>query len=216
MTDDDRLAELFRTAASDAGAPSPGFDHGEVVAASRRITARRRTALTGALGVVAVIGISVAVVLPERSFDATAAAPAVAPDSAQRAEAGSPAAADQAAAPAPPLGPGLTPCADQQDPALRALVEQALPEVAGARPAATTDECRQAGERGVSVEVGGGVLTVRYLAPGVAATAPPGAAAAPTASGGTVIVSSGPGRSGGPVPFAGRLGAAAAFLAERL
>ena len=52
-----------------------------------------------------------------------------------------------------PLGPGTGECADRQDPALRALVEQALPEVVGAREAATTLECRPGGERGVALEV---------------------------------------------------------------
>lgn len=221
MSDDDRLAELFHAAASDAGAP-PAFDHGQVVTASQRITARRRAAITGALGVLAVVGIGTAVVLPGLSTGttSTAAAPYVVPDGAEKRAAAptvpAPAQAQAADSAVVPLGPGTTACADRQDPALRALVEQVLPEVVGAPAAATTEECRPAGERGVSVEVGGGLLTVQYLPPGVAAVPPAGAVSAPTVSGGTVIVSSGLGRPGDPVPLAGRLDAAAEFLADRL
>lgn len=115
-----------------------------------------------------------------------------------------------------PLGPGTGDCADRQDPALRALVEQALPEVVGAPMAATTMECRPGGERGVAVEVGDGVLTVTYLPPGPVTTLPDGARSAPTASGGTVVVSSRATRAVDPAPLADRLDATAAFLAPRL
>ena len=77
MTDDDRLAELFRAAASDAGAPPPGFDHDDVVAASRRITARRRSALIGgAFALFAVVGVGAAVAVPDTPATTSAAAPA--------------------------------------------------------------------------------------------------------------------------------------------
>jgi hypothetical protein len=115
-----------------------------------------------------------------------------------------------------PLGPGTGDCADRQDPALRALVEQVLPEVAGAPEAATTMECRPGGERGVALEVPGGLLTVTYLPPGPVTEAPDGARTAPTASGGTVVVSSRATRSGGPEPFADRLDAVVVYLAPRL
>jgi hypothetical protein len=63
--DEDRLAGLFREAASDGGAPAPGFDHGDVVATSRRITARRRSAVIGgAVALFAVAGIGTVVALP--------------------------------------------------------------------------------------------------------------------------------------------------------
>jgi hypothetical protein len=115
-----------------------------------------------------------------------------------------------------PLGPGSGDCADRQDPALRALVEQALPEVAGAPEAATTMECRPGGERGVALEAGGGVLTVTYLPPGPAGQFADGARTSPTASGGTVVVSSRATRSGDPAPFVDRLDAVVAYLAPRL
>ena len=63
--DEDRLAELFRAAASDAGAPPPGFDHGDVVATSRRITARRRSAVIGgAVALLVVAGVGTVAALP--------------------------------------------------------------------------------------------------------------------------------------------------------
>ena len=90
--DDDRLAGLFREAASDGGAPAPGFDHGDVVATSRRITARRRSAVIGgALALFAVAGIGTVVALPRGDTSTVSAA---APAPAQRA-------ADAAAPPAP-------------------------------------------------------------------------------------------------------------------
>ncbi len=119
-----------------------------------------------------------------------------------------------------PLGPGVRGCADRQDPALRALVEQALPEVAGAPEAATTTECRPGGERGVALEVrdgaSAGLLSVASLPPGSAVAAAPGARVAPTASGGTVVVASRADRAGDPPPFADRLDAVVAYLAPRL
>ncbi|HEY0816923.1 MAG TPA: hypothetical protein VGE11_26915 [Pseudonocardia sp.] len=93
----------------------------------------------------------------------------------------------------PPLGPGATPCADRQDPALRALVVAVLPEVAGAPGAATTDICLPGTQRYLSVELGGGVLTVAYLPAGTVPRPTEGASSAPTASQGTVLVSPAPG-----------------------
>ena len=76
--DEDRLAGLFRDAASDGGAPPPGFGHGDVVATSRRITARRRSAVVGgALALFAVAGVGTVVALPRgESATVSAAAPA--------------------------------------------------------------------------------------------------------------------------------------------
>lgn len=233
MDDDERLATLFAAAASEAGAPPTAFDHGDVLAASRRITVRRRTALiTGGFAVFALLGIGSAV-LPgsTQEPDATsAAAPAIAPE----ASSGS----DQADAPAgsggselseglrsaptdvAPLGSGTGVCADRQDRALRALVEQAIPEVSGARPGAVTDVCLPGGQRHVTLEVDdtgvAGLLAVAYLPPGTVADPVEGELTAPTASGGTVIVSSRPARPGGPVPFEARLDTAASYLAARL
>lgn len=226
--DDERLGALFRAAASDG--PSPPFDHGDVVAASRRITARRRAAVAGgALALLAVAGVGAAVVRPgslDRDSASTVAVPMAAPETdgvaAPEAAAGSVEAPLRDVAPlrGTPLGPGTGECADRQDPALRAYVEQVLPEVAGAPEAATTEECRPGGERGVSLEVddhgAAGLLTVQYLPPGTEAAIVPGAVSAPTASGGTVIVSTRAGAPDDPAPFADRLDTAAAFLAPRL
>ena len=238
--DDERLGALFRAAASDSAAPAPGFDHEAVVRASRRITVRRRAAVTvGGLALFVLAGVGGAVVLPGSSGGsgdaATVAAPMNAPDAppadsrAQR-QAQPPAAAERApgvapapeaaAVPGPPLGPGTTECADRQDPALRALVEEFLPEVVGAPEAAITMECRPRGERGVNIEVrdgaATGLLTVQYLPPGAQPEHVEGAVVAPTASGGTVVVSSRGERAGAPVPFADRLSALATHLSPRL
>ena len=68
--------------------------------------------------------------------------------------------------------------------------------VAGAPTAATTEECRPGTQRYLTLEVqdgpAGGLLAVAYLPPGPTPEPPPGSVAARTASGGTVIVSSGP------------------------
>ncbi|QJY45378.1 hypothetical protein [Pseudonocardia broussonetiae] len=246
MTDDDRIAALFSEAASDA--PPPGFDHDRVVATSRRITARRRSAvLGGAMALLVVTGVGVATGLPGSGAGSgeltSAAAPAAAPEApADPAPAGSALAesapAEDAAAQAPeaqlpeslrdqpeftgaPLGPGTTECAQRQDPALRAFVEEVLPEVAGATEAAVTMDCRPGGERGVSLEVDDagtpGLLTVEYLPPGEVAGATSGTSASSvTASGGTVVVTARGDGPGAPVPFEGRLDTAAAYLAPRL
>jgi hypothetical protein len=254
MTDDDRLAELFRTAASDVGVPPPGFDHDDVVTASRRITARRRSALLGgAFALFAVVGVGAAVAVPDTPETTSAAAPApgdqagaeraaVAPEGAPVPDAarsggaaesggaaGSSGAADSAAPqlaqPAPPftgtpLGPGNAPCADRQDPQLRAYLEQVLPEVIGAPTAASTEECRPGTQRYLTLEVqdgpAHGLLGVAYLPPGPTPEPPPGSVAARTASGGTVVVSTGPMGGTVPPPFLNRLGEVAAYLAPRL
>ena len=254
---DDRLAGLFHAAASDVGAPPPRFDHGDVVATSRRITARRRSAVVGgAVALLVVAGVGTVATLPRgQSATVSAAAPAAPAERNAAGAPGGPAAAPQAAVggaaagagsdsagsggagggdgaggagagtgsgaeadggaagaggsndgtgsgagvgaqpgagQAAPLGPGRTTCADRQDPALRALLVQALPEAAGARAAATTDVCLPGSQRYVSLELGGGVLTVGYLPPGTISRLAPGASSAPTASGGTVIIVSPP------------------------
>ncbi|GAA5132662.1 hypothetical protein [Pseudonocardia adelaidensis] len=242
MTDDERLGALFRAAASDSAAPEPGFDHDSIVRTSRRITARRRTAVVvGGLALFAVVGVGGAIVLPGRTAGgdaATVAAPMHAPegpsaDSRAQRKAPPPAAAEggpgvlMAPAPGaaavggpPPLGPGTTQCADRQDPALRAVVEEFLPEAIGAPEAAVTEECRPGGERGVNLEVGdggtAGLLTVQYLPPGAAPSPPEGAVTAPTASGGTVVVSTRGDGPGAPAPFADRLHPLVTQLAPRL
>ncbi len=122
MTDDDRLAELFRAAAADPAAPPPGFDHRDVLSASRRITARRRSALVaGAFALFAVVGVGAAVALPDSPTATSAAAPAAA----DRAEANR---VDAAQAPAPEAG-----------------AQQAGKEQAGAERAAAGDAADAAG-----------------------------------------------------------------------
>jgi hypothetical protein len=225
--DEARIAALFRDAAS--GAPPPAFDAAQVVATSRRITRRRRSAVAGAaLAVLAVAGVGVvagiggprdATVTAASGQAADQAAPGAgaAGDAARAAAPAAPAAPNAAVPPVgPPLGPGTRECADRQDPALRTLVDQALPEVVGASEAATTMECRPGGGRGVALEVGGGVLVVTYLPPGPVTEPPDGARSAPTASGGTVLISSRPDRAGDAAPFADRLDAVVAYLAPRL
>jgi hypothetical protein len=229
--DQEKLAALFRAAASDTGAPPPSFDHDDVVAASRRIGARRARIAAGAAGLVVVAGIGAAVVLPNTlssSSSTSAAAPYAASEAPGAAEKAAPdAAAPRAVAPQIAsgggyLGPGKSECANRQDPELRMLVDQALP-VAGAPQAAITMECRPGGERGVNLEVQdagrSGVLTVEYLPPGVAQDRiADGASRAerPTGSGGTVIVSVRPAEPGSAPPFADRVDAAAAYLAPLL
>jgi hypothetical protein len=237
--DEKRLTEVFRAAVPDESVPPASFDHADVVRASRRVTARRRAALAGGgLAVLAVVGVGVAV-LPGTAGDGASrsAAPAAAPQAPTTAAPQSPpAAAPQAADGAPgvaaedaraaapaPLGPGTGECADRQDPALRGLVEQALPEVVGAPEAAVTLECRPGGERGVALHVAdagvAGLLTVDYLPPGTA-TRPPDpdtvSTTVPTASGGTVTVTVRSDEPGAFPPFEPRVEEVAGFLAPRL
>jgi hypothetical protein len=248
MTEDDRIAELFRAAASEAGAPPSGFDHRDVVAVSRRITARRRSAVVGgAVALLFVAGVGTVAVLPRSDSStmttasaggnadnnapavpqAAAAAPEAAAggaDSAGGAAAGGAGAVGEGAAPSAarpnaaltpgggggskpsagprtpgagtpvrPLGPGSGTCANRQDPALKALVVAVLPEAANAPGAATSDICLPGTQRYLSIELGGGVLTVGYLPPGTSASLAEGASSAATASHGTVIVSPAPG-----------------------
>src|SRR4249920_2679546 len=97
MPEDERIAGLFRAAASDTGAPPPRFDHGDVVATSRRITARRRSAVIGgAVALLVVAGVGTVVALPRGHTDTLSAAAPAAP---ARDAAGSGARAGQAAAP---------------------------------------------------------------------------------------------------------------------
>jgi hypothetical protein len=158
---------------------------------------------------------------------APAAAPQAPPAAAPQAADGAPGVAaedarEAATAPAP-LGPGTGDCADRQDPALRALVEQALPEVVGASEAAVTLECRPGGQRGLALHVvdGGvaGLLAVDYLPAGTAAEPPDPdtvSSTAATASGGTVTVTVRSDEPGALPPFAPRVEELAGFLAPRL
>jgi hypothetical protein len=248
MNDDERLAALFRDAASDA--PPPAFDHDDVVSASRRITARRRSAAVAAAAVIGLVGLGAAVAWPgsdEALTSAAAPAPASAPgpvsapdarDGPGSAELSEPYAAERSGedadsgsaaggsglpvVPAPvPAGPGAAACADEQDPVLRALVVEVLPDAAGDPPfVLDSRDCRPGTERYLELQVGGaepGVLSVAYLPPGTAAqeASASGALVAPTASGGTVLVSSTP-DGPGPAPYADRLPELVDHLAARL
>ena len=216
---DDRLQALFQDAAGTP--PAAGFSYGDVTRASGRITRRRRMVLSGAAAVAVVLagtGVVVASVRDQGAMTSAASAPAAAPGNSPL-MAGPDATREgtSGGAGAAPLGPGTAECADRQDPALRALLDQALPEVAGATAAASTDVCLPGSERYVTVEVAGGVFGVSYLPPGTAVSLVPGAVSAPTASGGTVIVHAGSTRQGGgPAPFADREQAVLEYLAPRL
>ena len=83
--------------------------------------------------------------------------------------------------------PEVWPCAPAGAPRLRGM--KAATGSASAAAAATTDVCLPGSERYVSVELGGGVFTAAYLPPGTIPSLAEGANSAPTASGGTVIVS---------------------------
>jgi hypothetical protein len=243
MSDDERLAALFRDAASDADAPAPTFDHSDVVATSRRITARRRAAVVAAAAVIGLAGAGAAVYLPTRGEDlaTSAASPLNAPEAAnapyaaddpdaardsagESGAAGSSQGSGEAASAPPvappaasggiPLGPADGQCAARQDPALRRLVEQVVPEAAAATPAATTDICLNGADRYLALQLPDGVLSVSYLAPGSIPAVVPGALVADTASGGTLIVHSTADRPG--APSADRLPELVAFLVPRL
>jgi hypothetical protein len=234
MSDDERLAALFRDAASDA--PPAAFGHDDVVATSRRITARRRTAVVAAAAVVGLVGLGAAIALPQQYAKETsaAAAPVAAPEAAggpaldssgsDAANSSGGAAGDSTGGPgsgsvdrsgvpmivpvAPPAAstPG---CADPHDAGLRALVVQVLPEVAAAPDAPSADVCLPPAQRYLSVEIAGDVLAVSYYPPGSTPALEPGALSAPAGSGGTVVVS-------GPEALADRLPALLELLAARL
>ncbi|MBN9102213.1 MULTISPECIES: hypothetical protein [unclassified Pseudonocardia] len=218
---DDELTSLFRDAAS--AVPEAGFDYLDVTRASQRITRRRRVALSSvaaAAVAMAGTGVVVATVRDQGTLTSAASAPAAAPEISSPPVGRS----DAAGAGGVPLGPSGAECVDKQDPQLRAVVEQVLPEIIGAPAAAVSTECRAGGGRGVAVEVTdrgvSGVLSVFYSPPDQAPPTFGGAPMAPTASGGTVIASSeaeGPtGATGGPGPFADRLPSVVAYLAPRL
>ncbi|MFC5994522.1 hypothetical protein ACFQE5_09900 [Pseudonocardia hispaniensis] len=215
--DDEQLSAGFRAAAADS--PPPSFGYADVVAASRRATARRRaTVAGGALAALLVVG-GVAVALGAAQ-PANRGAPAV--------TVAAPEAADQAspgfrASPPGPGDPGG--CAAPQDPALRAVLDEVLPEVRSAPAAPATPGCRPGSDREVHLEVtdgaARGLFSVVYSGPG---EVPPEQglpvgwqrAGATTASGGYVSVTSRAAVDSGAVPFSGRLPGIAEALAPRL
>ena len=111
-----------------------------------------------------------------------------------------------------PLGPGTGACADGQDPALRALVEEALRRPRG--PGDPGLPAGRAGRRpGRARRAADGDLSPAWTDPGAARRR---ADRAPTASGGTVVVESRPDLAEDPAPFADRLDTTVAYLAPRL
>lgn len=225
MIDDERLAALFREAADPASAPPPSFDYHDVVAASRRITARRRAALaSGAFvllagtAVVGVVGVNPVSHEPAGGSAVSAAEPFSAPEDAS--EAGPSHERDAVALRDVPGGG----CIDQLEPTLTAAVQRALTEIAGATAPAVQAGCGPGGAHQVTLHVNdagrSGLLIVSHLPPG-GALQPPAADSASaiairaTASGGTVRVHV---RSsdGGPAPFADHVDAIAEALAASL
>jgi hypothetical protein len=222
--DDDRLAAAFRAAADTP--PEAGFDLDDVLSTSHRVTRRRRTQLAGGLVAAAVLlggGGVAAAVLPTAAGETTSAAPArESADSAAGA-----AAAPRTAVPNPaPLGPTAgEDCVPTQDPALRALVDAALPPLRDAVEAPTTLECRPGVGREVALDVvdgdASGLLSVVYTAPGEPRTDAALAvgwvqAGRSTASGGYVSVTSRAASDSGAVPFRARAQELADALAPQL
>ncbi|MCU1630423.1 MAG: hypothetical protein JWP64_5372 [Pseudonocardia sp.] len=223
--DDDRLAAAFRAAADTP--PEAGFDLDDVLSTSHRVTRRRRTQLAGGFVAAAVLlgggGVTAAVLPTSVGETTSAAAPAR-----ESADSGAgAAAAPRAAAPNPaPLGPTAgEDCVPTQDPALRALVDAALPPLRDAAEAPTTLECRPGAGREVALDVvdgeASGLLSVVYTAPGEPRTDSALAvgwvqAGRPTASGGYVSVTSRAASDSGAVPFRARVQELADALAPQL
>ncbi len=156
--DDDDLSTLFRTAASDTGAPPPGFDHRSVVAASRRVTVRRRAAVTGVgVALFAAVGVGGMIVLPANQQGgagetSTAAAPMFESGPEVPLQAPAPGADSRAAAPennnAPPpaepdaAGPGrCARCGGRRGGAARAWHARSAPTVRTRRCARWWSRC---------------------------------------------------------------------------
>lgn len=221
---DQELTGMFHAAGSGA-TPPPGFDVASVVRASRRATARRRSAVAGgAAAVLLVAGAVTAAVTVTGSGDGATTSAAAAPEAATGGARGDAALAPPAAAPSGAGSDAAAGCANLQDPGLRALLDDVLPQVRGAAEAPTAMVCKQGGGREVHLQVvdgaSNGLLAVVFTPPGepVDDGLPTGLAraGAPTASGGYVTVTSRPDAGSGGIPFEDRLAATAAGLASRL
>jgi hypothetical protein len=222
---EDRLAGAFRAAAETP--PEAGFGLDDVLTTSHKVTKRRRTQLVGGFVAAAVLlggGGVVASVLPTSARETTSAA---APAGEGADSAAGEAAAPRAAVPNPaPLGPTVgEACVPTQDPALRGLVDAALPPLREAAEAPTTLECRPGAGREVALEVvdgdAAGLLSVVYTAPGEPRTDSALAvgwvqAGGPTASGGYVSVTSRAAADSGAVPFRARVQELVDALAPQL
>ncbi|MGD9989589.1 hypothetical protein [Pseudonocardia sp.] len=215
---DDDLTAMMRS----AGPPAPpaGFGVDDVVRASRRATARRRSAVAGAAAAVVLVlgGTVVALTVPGGGAETAASSAAGGAPYLERGDAAVP---PNAAAPTAPTDGG---CVPMQDPGLRALLNEVLPQVVDAREAAVPMVCKQGGGREVHLEVDDGaahgLLTVVFTPAGepVEDGQPVGWARAgsPTASGGYVAVTSVSDSDSGSIPFEDRLATVASALAPRL
>jgi hypothetical protein len=175
--DEQRLGDLFRTAAEEAArtAPPPTFDHGDVVTGSRRLARRQRVVVGGAVAAfaaVVLVGAGAALVRmpgeetpalaqPQPTYSSpeagaagdpagSAAAAPVAPDASGPADrdAGPQAAPAPLAKSAVPGGPG---CAEP-DIRVFAQLASALPGARSTRPYAVPGGC-PAGGVGVALDV---------------------------------------------------------------
>ncbi|SDG48905.1 hypothetical protein [Pseudonocardia oroxyli] len=225
---DERLAAAFRAAADTP--PEAGFSADDVRRESHRIGRRNRNLLVGGVAAAAIVlagGVSTGVLLARSGGETSAAAPAS--DAGAR-SLGAPEMAREAPAVPPtpvgvPLGPAAGDCVNPQDPELRAVVDEVLPEVATASPAPTTMICRPGGGREVNLQVADGELTglfsVVYTAPGeepsqTASAVGWATAEVSTASGGLVTVTSRAESDSGGVPFGDRVPEIASALAPHL
>ena len=219
MTDDEKLAAAFRAAAQDA--PEAGFGRDDVLAGSRRIAKRNRMLLTGGIAAAAIVlagGVTAGLVLSRDTGSVTSAAAPARDSSAGSAGGGL---VPEAGPSVPNSGGG---CANPQDPALRQLVNAALPALASAGEAPTTMLCRVGGGREVHLEVtdgsSTGLFSVVFTPAGETAPSDTAvgwvSAEATTASGGTLTVTSAASADSGGVPYADDVPALAATLAPRL
>lgn len=229
--DEQRLGELFRAAVSEA--PPASFDCAQVVAASRRATARRRQALAGGtlLGVAVLTGglIASGLVGADRSEENSAAAPAL-----SEGEARDPRAVDTLGAPSgaeadsPPGDTGLVGCGPP-DAVLVAeltavLVDRgtAVPGPASGVPEPGIRQPCPDGSRAAAVPVVGGTLHV-VLVPQAEQLAP-GQLAIPDSRGYTLMLDDGrelavisiPEAPGQPAPLADDVPELTRQLAGRL
>lgn len=252
--DEQKLAELFRDAASDA--PPASFDVAGVRVASRRATARRRSAVALGATLAVVVGLGGVVVGLDGVRRDDGATPAMA-GSADRSSSpnltptGSPAEpriaegeqapdlsggmppksipddsstqGDETAGSASPRAGGTPGGCAEVDRELAVALADEFPVAQGTQPSPAAAQCPD-GARGASylVRDGGVVGTVSLVVvpPDVLAAAalgPQGSreATEPARSGGTVHVISEPATGATTPPFADRVDAAAAALAEQ-
>ncbi|MCW0213829.1 MAG: hypothetical protein OJJ54_10745 [Pseudonocardia sp.] len=219
---DERLTAAFRAAADTP--PEAGFGLDDVLAGSHRVTRRRRQVVAGVVAAAVLVGGGgvVASVLPASDRETTSAA---APARENTDSAAGAAEAPRAAFPVPLGATTGQDCVPAQDPALRALVDAAVPGLRDAAEAPTTMICRPGRGREVHLEVtdgaASGLLSVVYTAPGEPRTDAGLAVGwvqggAGTASGGYVSVTSRAATDSGAVPFREQVQGLADALAPQL